>query len=101
MLPAGHRTIARSAPMPPGRAWLAMLALPAVAATAGAVVLYAGWYDVSATDQHLAPTFRLLDAGVRESLERRARSIRVPPLDDPALAARGLSLYRMHCVQCH
>jgi mono/diheme cytochrome c family protein len=25
----------------------------------------------------------------------------VPPLDDPALAARGLSLYRMHCVQCH
>jgi len=85
-----------------GRAWLVMLlGLPALAASAGAVILYAGWYDVSATDQHLAPTFRLLDVGVRESLERRARSIRVPALDDPALAARGLSLYRAHCAQCH
>jgi mono/diheme cytochrome c family protein len=76
-------------------------AIGGVAAAAGAVALYGGWYDVTATDQHLRPTYWLLDTGMRESLERRARGVQVPPLDDPALVVRGLAHFRAHCVQCH
>jgi mono/diheme cytochrome c family protein len=77
------------------------MVLVVVAAAAGAGALYGGWYDVSATDQHLRPTYWLLDTGMRASLERRAREVRVPVLDDPALVARGLAHFRTHCVQCH
>ena len=35
--------------------------LTAVGLAAGGITLYAGWYDISATDQHLAPTYWLLD----------------------------------------
>lgn len=85
-----------------GRAFIAALAALLVAAVAGGwVTLYAGWYDVTATDQHLAPTYWVLDTGMRESLERRARGIKVPPLDDPEMVSRGMARYRAHCVQCH
>jgi mono/diheme cytochrome c family protein len=80
---------------------LRAVVLMGLAAVAGAAALYGGWYDVSATDQHLRPTYWLLDTGMRESVERRARAIRVPALDDPALIARGLAHFRAHCVQCH
>ena len=72
-----------------------------VAAAVGAAALYGGWYDVSATDQHLRPTFWLLDTGMRESLERRARAVSVPALNEPALLGRGLAHFKAHCVQCH
>lgn len=67
----------------------------------GVVVLYTGFYDISATHQHLRPTYQILKVGLREGIERGARGIDVPPLDDPALARRGLALYREHCLQCH
>jgi len=80
---------------------IALGALLGGAAVAGAVALYAGFYDISATHQHLRPTYWLLEVGMRESVQRRARDIEVPPLDDPRLAQRGLALYRAHCLQCH
>ncbi len=67
----------------------------------GAVVLYGGFYDVSATDQHLRPTFRLLDVGLRRSVEHHARDIAPPPLHEEALVERGLACFRTHCEQCH
>jgi mono/diheme cytochrome c family protein len=67
----------------------------------GAIVLYAGFYNIAATHQHFRPTFWLLKVGLRESVERRARRVDVPALDDPALAERGLSLYSTQCAQCH
>jgi mono/diheme cytochrome c family protein len=79
----------------------ALLGIAAASGVAGAAVLYSGLYDTSATDQHLAPTYWLLDTGLRESVERRAKSIDVPPLDDEKMAARGLAHFRRHCVQCH
>jgi mono/diheme cytochrome c family protein len=72
-----------------------------VGAAAAAIVVYAGWYDISATDQHLAPTYRLLDKALRQSVKLRASRIEVPALDDPAQFAQGLAQYRAHCVQCH
>ena len=75
------------------------LALAALAG--GAAFVWLGLYDISATDQHLAPTYRVLDYAMRRSVKQRADDIAVPDLADKRLIARGLSLYRSHCVQCH
>ena len=80
---------------------LMLLGLLAGVLAAGAVVLYAGFYNVAATHQHLRPTFWLLKTGLRESVQRQARDIVAPPLVDPALVRRGLALYDAQCVQCH
>ena len=66
-----------------------------------AVVLYAGFYNVAATHQHFRPTFWLLKTGLQESVERRARRVDVPRLDEAALVSRGLALYHAQCRQCH
>ena len=71
-----------------------------VAGAAG-IALYAGVYDISATDQHLAPTYWLLDTGMRRSVRQRAAHIAVPDLEQPGQIERGFALYRQHCVQCH
>lgn len=75
--------------------------LAALAATAAGVVIYAGWYDISATDEHLAPTYWLLDTAMRRSVRQRGADIPVPALEDPALVRRGIAVYRRHCVACH
>jgi mono/diheme cytochrome c family protein len=80
------------------RCLIVLAALGAAALAAGAITLYAGFYDISATDQHLAPTYRLLDIGMRESVKRRADELEVPELND---RERGFAIYRDHCVQCH
>jgi mono/diheme cytochrome c family protein len=73
-----------------------------LAAVLGAgITVYAGWYDISATDQHLAPTYWLLDTGMRRSIKYRARGIAAPDLADPARIRDGAFLYRQHCLQCH
>jgi mono/diheme cytochrome c family protein len=77
---------------------LLVSSIAAAALAAAAVTLYAGFYDISATDQHLAPTYWLLDTGLRESVKRRADEIAVPELKD---GERGFAIYRDHCVQCH
>jgi mono/diheme cytochrome c family protein len=79
---------------------VALAAVALAAALAGAALL-GGLYDISATDQHLAPTYWAIDAASRRSVKLRARSIEPPKLDEPARIERGLALYRDHCVQCH
>jgi mono/diheme cytochrome c family protein len=81
------------------RRTLGFLALGA--AIVGAALVGAGAYDVSSTDQHLAPTYRLLDFAMRRSVVVRARFVDVPPLDDAARRERGLRHYDRHCVTCH
>lgn len=83
------------------RTLVILLSLAACAMAGALIVLLAGAYDISATDQHLRPTFRVLQTAMRQSVKRRAEAIEPPPLDDPALAARGLHHFRVHCVQCH
>ncbi|MDQ3025896.1 MAG: c-type cytochrome [Pseudomonadota bacterium] len=75
--------------------------LAALVATAGGVGMYSGWYDVSATDEHLRPTYRMLDIAMRRSVRVRGADIPVPSLTDPAMAQRGLAIYRQNCVTCH
>ena len=72
-----------------------------LAGLAALAMMYSGWYSVAATEQHLRPTFRALDIGLRRSVEHHARGIPVPPLDAPALRERGLACFKDHCAQCH
>ena len=77
------------------------LALIVLAALGGVAFIYSGLYDISATDQHLKPTYYAIQTTMRRSVERRAADIAVPPLGAPAQLERGLSLFRAYCVQCH
>ena len=67
----------------------------------GAAFVWLGLYDISATDQHLAPTYRLLDVAMRRSVKQRAEEIAVPDLSGEASIRAGAFLYRQHCRQCH
>ena len=81
---------------------LATLVAVALLGLAGAAaVIFGGLYDISATDQHLAPTYYAIDTASRESVRVRARRIETPSLDDPARVERGIAIYRDHCVRCH
>ena len=80
---------------------LTLVTLAVAAALTGAAVILGGLYDISATDQHLAPTYKVLDTALRRAVKRRADELEVPPLDGAGTIERGLSLYHEHCVQCH
>jgi mono/diheme cytochrome c family protein len=79
----------------------ALIAFLVLAAAGGAGFVYSGLYDISATDQHLPPTYYLMELTMRRSVERRGAEIEVPPLGGEAQLAQGAALYRRHCVQCH
>lgn len=83
------------------RVWIALAGVAAAGVAVVAAVVGGGLYDISATDQHLAPTYWAIDTASRQSVRLRARRIAVPPLDDPARIERGLALYRDHCASCH
>lgn len=65
------------------------------------VYALAGGYDVAADRTHWPATQRLL-AYVRDSaVARRARSLAVPDLADPAMIRTGAAHYQAMCVDCH
>jgi len=72
-----------------------------VGALAGAAFVYSGIYDVSATNQHLWPTYWTLRAAMERSIAMRAPRVQLPALDVPERIRRGVGLYREHCAQCH
>src|SRR5256885_10236004 len=75
------------------RTTVTLIALALGAALAGAIMLFSGTYNIAATVQHYRPTYWALHLGMRRSVETHARSVKVPPLDEPALARKGLALY--------
>jgi mono/diheme cytochrome c family protein len=83
------------------RAALVTLGAVLLAGALAAAGFIGGLYDISATDQHLRPTYWAIDTASRQSVKLRARSIAVPDLDDSGRIERGLALYREHCVRCH
>jgi mono/diheme cytochrome c family protein len=83
------------------RALVILVAAGIVAAIGGGLLWYWGIYNLSATVQHTAPVYWLLEIGMRRSVHHHAQGIEAPPLDDPARQRRGRLLYDRHCVQCH
>ncbi|MEK6244670.1 MAG: c-type cytochrome [Pseudomonadota bacterium] len=75
------------------------LSIAAAIALLGAI--YTGAYDVTATHQHTRPVHWALDTAMRQAVRLRAKGVKVPVLDDPALAQRGFVHYRGSCLQCH
>lgn len=66
-----------------------------------AAVIYTGRYNVSAMQGEPA-LLRWILVSVRESsVERRARDVQVPVLDDGGRLDRGFRSYREMCVVCH
>jgi mono/diheme cytochrome c family protein len=80
---------------------LGLLIAAVVLAAGAAGFVYSGVYDIAATDQHTAPVFWLLKTMMRRAVQHHARSIDVPPLDDPALVAQGRALFVANCARCH
>lgn len=68
---------------------------------AGIAILLSGVLSTSATTQHSAFTYWLLDTGLRYSLSASADEIPAPPLSDPGMIRRGRTCFRAHCVHCH
>jgi cytochrome c1 len=90
-------------PVSPGYrfALKALAALALAAALALLAAIYSGAYDVTAVHQHTRAVHWALDTGMRQAVQRHAKSVQVPALDDPVLAQRGARLYRDSCLQCH
>jgi mono/diheme cytochrome c family protein len=80
-------------------ATIAVLAIAGAIGAAGFV--YAGVYDVAATEQHTGLTYHLLHYAMERSVKLRAHSVKAPPLDAQARLDNGVLLYRQHCSQCH
>lgn len=74
----------------------------ALAAAGGYIVFKAGWYNIGATALHTQPVHDVLEQGMRESVEYRARGIQVPQaLVAPQRIAAGALVYHAKCAQCH
>lgn len=80
---------------------ITLLAAALMGSGAAALVVWRGWYDVSATGGHIKPVYDFLELALRFSVRHQAADIAVPPLGDPAMVSRGAACYRDHCEQCH
>jgi mono/diheme cytochrome c family protein len=68
----------------------------------GFAVIYAGLYDVAATEPHSPVTSWLLETARTRSIKAHAAGIHTPPgLDDPAKVIIGVEHYAAHCAVCH
>jgi mono/diheme cytochrome c family protein len=68
----------------------------------GFAAIYAGLYDVAATEPHWPVTHWLMETARIRSIKAHAAGIQVPPgLDDPAKVLTGVEHYAAHCAVCH
>ena len=62
---------------------------------------YSGMYDASATSTHSGVVDWILSTTSHASIERRAKGIEVPNLDDEAFALAGINDFDSMCTGCH
>ena len=63
--------------------------------------VYSGLYDVSASSSHSGLTNWLLSTTSHASIERHARSVEVPDLEDESLKLAGINDFDSMCARCH
>lgn len=73
----------------------------AVVAAAALAFVYSGVYDVSATSPHFDITYRVMKTVREQSINRQARDVKVPDLDDPEKVHKGFRNFHAMCVTCH
>ena len=80
----------------------AILVAALVVLLSSLAALYAGLYDVAATEPHSPVTSWLLETARTRSIKAHAASIQAPPgLDDPAKVIIGVEHFAAHCAVCH
>ncbi len=62
---------------------------------------YSGIYDVSASSSHSGIVNWLLSTTSHASVERHAKGVDVPDLDDETLALAGINDFNSMCMGCH
>ena len=72
----------------------------ALVCAAAAAFVYSGVYDVSATKEHLAPVYWLMERTMRRSVSVRADE-RTMTDSAPQALSGGFRQYQARCVQCH
>lgn len=72
-----------------------------VGAIAGSVLLLSGAYSTAATKQHFRITYRILELGLRYSVNAAADELRPPDMAHAMSIEIGHACYREYCVQCH
>ena len=60
-----------------------------------------GFYNIGADSPHTPWTYRFLSMVREHSVQRHAKDIRVPALNDPALILKGAGQYAAMCTGCH
>jgi len=77
----------------------------AIAVIFGVIVVvgfvYSGLYDVSATAPHSGLANWVMSTTMHASVDRRAKNIDVPNLDDEALQLAGINDFDAMCAACH
>jgi len=73
----------------------------AVAAGAGAVFVWFGFFNISARVPHWDITLETIEVLRDRSIIVNSRDVKTPPLADPALVPKGAALYQETCRQCH
>jgi mono/diheme cytochrome c family protein len=62
---------------------------------------WSGFYNIGADSPHEPITYRFLGMVREHSVQRHAKDIRVPSLNDPALILKGAGQYAAMCTGCH
>src|ERR1700758_2696467 len=84
------------------RGIIAILVAAVVVLLSGFAVIYAGVYDVAATEPHWPVTRWILETARVRSIEAHAAGIQAPPrLHDTEKVLTGVEHYAAHCAVCH
>ncbi|MBY0510160.1 MAG: cytochrome c [Rhodospirillaceae bacterium] len=81
---------------------IGVLALAAVVVIGGFGFVYAGIYNVAASDPHWGLVYKVLETVRIQSIKAHARGIEVPKnLKDEATVVMGTDHFAAHCAVCH
>ena len=79
-----------------------MFAIAVIIGVIGVVgFVYSGLYDVSATSPHSGLANWVMSTTMHASVDRRAKDIDVPNLDDEVLQLAGINDFDAMCAACH
>lgn len=78
-----------------------LLSLISVLLLLAILVLGSGAYNMAATEKHWSITEKIIEWARENSIEVRAKDLKVPPLDDTELLAKGAEHYNAMCTTCH
>jgi mono/diheme cytochrome c family protein len=81
--------------------FMGAIGLVVLGAAVGATILLSGALTTDATKQHFLLTHRILEQGLKYSVNASVDEVSAPELDSPEMKARGAACYREHCLLCH